>query len=51
MNKNILSGVYCTAKECKYNHENSKCIAPAITVNGEYATSTPETSCETFDCV
>jgi len=47
-NWNVLSGIYCEAKECKYNQDNCKCVAPSITVTGEAAHSTPETACDTF---
>jgi len=50
INKQVLSGVACRAKECKYNHEGSKCYASSITVAGSTAHSTPETACETFEC-
>jgi len=43
-----LPGVFCNAKECKYNHENQKCAAPSIQVIGPQAQTTPETHCETF---
>jgi len=45
---NVLNGIHCMAKECKYNQEDCKCVAPSITVGGEYAQSTPETHCDTF---
>ena len=44
----ILSGVFCNAKECKYNYEANKCVAPSISVVGDTAHTTPETSCDTF---
>jgi len=48
MNKNILSGVTCEAKECKFNNEGKQCCAPAISVTGFSACCTPETACDTF---
>jgi hypothetical protein len=43
-----ISGVYCDAKDCKYNVEGAKCCAPSITVIGESAHTTDETACKTF---
>ncbi|GHV19149.1 hypothetical protein FACS189425_09450 [Clostridia bacterium] len=48
MNENILKGIACEAKECKYNQNGCECCAPAITVTGNNAQSTPDTACETF---
>ena len=49
MEKWILAGVGCDAKDCKYNCDGCKCTAPSINVIGEQAHTTPETACQTFE--
>ncbi|MDR1102059.1 MAG: DUF1540 domain-containing protein [Clostridiales bacterium] len=48
MDKDILDGITCEVKECKYNYDCSKCCAPSINVTGFSAKSTKETACDTF---
>jgi len=43
-----LNGVFCNAKDCKYNYEDKRCAAPSIQVTGPTAAATPETQCDTF---
>lgn len=48
----VLSGVKCTVKNCKFNHQGTMCTASAIEVNvdggGDSAGQSRETNCHTF---
>lgn len=48
----ILSGVKCTVKNCKFNEKGRLCTASAIEVNvddgGDAAKQSRETNCRTF---
>lgn len=48
----VLQGVKCTVKNCKFWEQNYRCTASAIEVNvdggGTSASKSPETNCHTF---
>ena len=44
----VISGVYCDAKNCKHHTENDRCTANSIKVENSSATSKSETCCGTF---
>lgn len=48
----VLSGVKCTVKNCKFNERGNLCTASAIEVNvdsgGDSAKQSRETNCRTF---
>lgn len=47
-NNSTLSGVNCTVSECHYHTKDDRCSAESIMVNGNSATTSRETECETF---
>jgi len=45
----VLSGVGCTVKSCKYNDKENNCHADRIIVNGQKnSVSETDTFCDTF---
>lgn len=47
MDKQIISGIKCTAKECKYHAPEDRCDAGCIEVNNN--ASNTDAMCKTFD--
>ncbi|MCM1285206.1 MAG: DUF1540 domain-containing protein [Acetobacter sp.] len=49
MNKEI-NGIICEVKNCKFHSIDNNCHAGHIRVGDRAATSSCDTSCETFEC-
>lgn len=45
-----IKGIFCEAKNCKFHDMSNRCNAGHITVGDHSATSSSDTSCETFEC-
>lgn len=47
MNEQAISGIKCTAKECKYHAPENRCVAGSIEVNNDLTNT--DAMCKTFD--
>lgn len=47
---NEIKGISCEVKNCVYHDMSNNCTAGHITVGSKSATTSSETTCETFKC-